>query len=131
MELKDLVGLHELSGVDFSTEAIKQWGNKYEDCETVSFVLDDTVYTAIEDPDDGYRSSMREIRVGDVKVKNVFAPVNVLARMQKMSNRYADSVLDILELLSLRTGKVILAVGTDNEDDYYPMWVASFHPENI
>ncbi len=25
MELKDLVGLHELSGVDTTTEKVKQW----------------------------------------------------------------------------------------------------------
>lgn len=41
------------------------------------------------------------------------------------------SVSDILELIDIANGKVVLACGTRNTDDYYPCYVAGFHPENM
>ena len=61
MELKDLVGLHELSGVDTTTEMIETWGENY----VVRFVLDGKTYKAIEDPEDGYRSHCKDLEVCD------------------------------------------------------------------
>jgi len=55
MELKDLAGEHILTGVDFENETIEKY------CEAVNFILDNETYTAIQDPNDGYRSCMREI----------------------------------------------------------------------
>ncbi len=52
MELKDLVGEHELSGVDTTRERVKKYG-AYEDCEVVRFVIDGKTYKATEDPDAG------------------------------------------------------------------------------
>ena len=128
MELKDLIGRHMLDAVDFDSEKIRMWGDVYEDCEVMRFRLDGKVYTAIEDPEDGYRSSMSELTVSDDLMKNSFAPVEVLGRV-KGSN--GDD--DILELLNVTTGKVIIEVGTDYSDDYYPSpsFVANFQPENI
>ena len=54
MELQELVGLHKLSGVDMSNEKIKEeWGDSFEDCQVINFILDKKTYTAIEDPSDG------------------------------------------------------------------------------
>jgi len=38
MELKDLVGLKKLSGVDMTNEEIQsEWGDFFEDCQVISF----------------------------------------------------------------------------------------------
>jgi hypothetical protein len=128
MELKDLVGKHILSGVDMNNESIKQWGNYFEDCQVINFVLDGITYTAIEDPDDGYRSTMRKIVTSDKVVSNIFAGQEVLAKMRE-NDRYQEN--DILDLVDVVTGKIVLSVGTGNTNDYYPYWVAEFTPENM
>ena len=64
MELKDLVGEHELSGVDTTTERVKPYGDYYE---VVRFVIDGKTYKATEDPNDGYRSYLKELEVTDEK----------------------------------------------------------------
>lgn len=129
MELKDFIGEHLLSGVDFETTRVKEiWGDEYEDCQAVNFVLDGKTYTAIEDPSDGYRSSMREIKESATVVKNIFTPCRVLGRMKNDSDYETH---DIVEFLDLSTGKTILEVGTGNTADYYPYWVATFTPENM
>lgn len=134
MELKDLVGNHILDAVDFSNEQIKTWSDEFEDCEVIRFRLDGKVYAATEDPSDGYRSSMRDIALlGDVKMQNVFAPQAVVGRYVTEKKAWEGSsytnAAEILELVDTVTGRVVLEVGTDNSDDYYPSFVSSFHPE--
>ena len=128
LELKDLVGEHVLSGVDFCTTKVEMWGEHFEDCEVVNFVLDGVTYTAIEDPNDGYRSCMEEIKVSDTPIINNFPGQRVVATMRP-DEKYANN--DILDLIDVVTGKVVLSIGTDNYDDYYPCWVAVFYPENM
>lgn len=126
MELQELVGLHKLSGVDMSNEKIKEeWGDSFEDCQVINFILDKKTYTAIEDPSDGYRSSMREIKLSKVVIKNVFKPVKVMGVMRQ------DTSDDVIDFFDVKTGKVVLSVGTENLDDYYPGFVAFFNPENM
>jgi hypothetical protein len=102
MELKDLVGEHELSGVDTTTEKVKQYGYYYEDCEVVRFVIDGKTYKAVEDPCDGYRSYLKELEVTDEKVTNNFPPQKVIGKMKD-----------------------------DSDDDYYPYYVLYWSPENL
>lgn len=128
MELSDLIGEHELSGVDETSESIKQWGDRYEDCNVIRFVLDGKTYKAIEDPDDGYRSHCKEIEVSDEIVSNNFPPQKVLARM-KDNERYQNN--DTIQFIDVVTGKVVLEVGTDNADDYYPFCIMRWSPENL
>lgn len=123
--LEKLIGKHTLSGVDEVVERIEQYSDYYEDCEVIRFVLDGKTYTASQDPEDGYRSSMKEIMVSDDKVINTFPPVEVIGKMQHDDYSFND----VLELYNINTGKLILAVGTENYDDYYPCWVADFNPE--
>jgi hypothetical protein len=134
MELSDLDGKKcQLDAVDFSTESIKEkYGDSYEDCNVMRFRLDGIVYTAIEDPSDGYRSAMREINVDkNAVIKNTFSPVAVSCEYVKSGlSEYSDAC-DILLIKETRSGRVIIEVGTDNTDDYYPSFVASFKPQNI
>lgn len=128
MELKDLVGEHMLDAVDFSTERLPTYGDNLEDCNVMRFRLDGVVYVAIEDPDDGYRSSMKELTIdGMASMTNTFPPVKVIGRFRAENDSYGGA--DVLELIDAVTGKAIVEVGTDNSDDYYPWFVSNFTPE--
>lgn len=114
MRLSDLVGEHVLTGVDLLASE--------DDANGIAFVLDERAYLVAEDPIDGYRSAAGDIvEVAAATIKNTFAPVRVLARLTD----------DILELIDLVTGKTVLEVGTNDEDHYYPCYVANFMPENM
>lgn len=128
MELKDLVGKHDLSGVDMDTKTIKGWLDKYERCQVINFVLDGKTYTAIEDPDDGFRSRMREIAESNIPITNTFPCQKVLARMRDNDE---GEVNDILELIDMQTSEIVLAVGTENTYGYYPCFISEFIPENM
>lgn len=131
MELKDLIGKHMLTGVDIGSRVRHPYKDEEytENCQTISFVLDGVTYTVIENPDDGYRSSMREIITDSIVVENTFAPVEVLGVMRQR-DEYGN-VSDALDLLDTTTAKVVLSAGTNNTDDYYPCFVAEFMPENM
>ena len=127
MDFKELVGLHALDGVDFDNTQVRDYGDAYEQCQVMRFRLDGTIYCAIEDPSDGYRSCMRSFAVEHGPMQNVFPPVQVVAR-HRTSGAHTD-VDDVLELIDVVNGNVVLEVGTTNTDDYYPSFVAAFHPE--
>ncbi|MBZ9632518.1 hypothetical protein LB465_17190 [Salegentibacter sp. LM13S] len=128
MELKDLVGEHELSGVEISTVKVKQYGDYYEDTEVIMFVIDGKTYKATEDPDDGYRSYLKELEVTEEKVANSFPPQKVVGKMKKNSTY---DVNDTIQFIDAVTEKIVLEVGTDNTDDYYPYCVLYWNPENL
>jgi hypothetical protein len=48
VELNSLIGKHFLTGVDYSTESIKQyeWDDSMTDCQVIRFILDGKTYTA-------------------------------------------------------------------------------------
>lgn len=128
MELKDLIGEHLLDAVDFSNEQVKMWGDAFELCQVMRFRLDGKCYIATEDPNDGYRSSMRELAISeDAEMKNVFEPLKVIGH-HRTKVEYGDEG-DVLELIDVVTGKTVIEVGTSAFDEYYPLYVASFHPE--
>ena len=125
MQLTDLVGAHKLSGVDRIEEKPQDdWS--YSIADVLRFELDGVTYGAVEDPSDGYRSSMAELRVYEGRPAHTFDPVRVEAVMRDCeSSRYRGGC-EILDLVY--NGEVILSVGTDNIDDYYPYFVARWDP---
>jgi hypothetical protein len=128
MELTELVGLHVLTGVDFGDQTIERYGS-LENSQVMNFVLDGVTYSAVEDPDDGYRSMMGSLLVSDVPVKNTFAGVTVMGIMRG-PEQHGDGN-DILDLYDVANAKPVLSVGTDYSDGYYPSFVAVFSPENL
>lgn len=132
-----LVGFSELTGrktldaVDFSNESIQRWNDSFDNCQVMRFRLDGVVYMAVEDPSDGYRSSLGTFSVTDAKIKNKFPPVSVICVEKNKSSGSSDGTCDILQLQDATTGAVILEVGTDRSDDYYPTFVAYFDPTAI
>jgi len=133
VELKDLVGEHILTGVDFSEEDVPTWFDEeeFENCSVCRFELDGVVYAAIEDPCDGYRSSMREVQVGG-SISNKIPPHKVICRhIESRDDGFGSSECDTLQIIDCKTGKIVLEVGTDDIDDYYPGYVARFSPESL
>ena len=127
MQLDDFLGRHVLTGVDFGVE--KATEEYYQDANTMAFEMDGKVYLVREDPDDGYRSSMKDIEEVDIKVVNQFPPCKVEGRRRKNSE-YGEKN-DVIDFYDIVTGLVVLAIGTENIDDYYPSYVAYFDPRNM
>ncbi len=127
ISLTDLVGPHLLKGVD--QPAADE--HKLTDC--IRFKLDDQVYEATRDEDDGWRSRMRDIAETDAEVTNTFRGVKVIGRMKTEQRDHQDygSSWQVLQLVHAKTGKVILECGTNDSDDYYPSWEAGFWPEHL
>lgn len=132
VEFKSLVGEHVLDAVDRSNETIKHEFYGSEQCEVIRFRLDGVVYVAMEDPEDGYRSCMRDLVTEESEMKNVFPPVRVMVRHRTDATHSGwPQVDDVLEFICIENGKEILTVGTENTDDYYPSFVGDFRPENM
>ena len=127
--LDSLVGFHRLTGVEMTQTKVCKYDDEWEEVDSISFRLDGKIYTAVEDPSDGYRSCMKHLVLDKGRrIANRFAAVQVLA-IKKRSSVYHDN--DTLEFIDVLNGKTILEVGTDNSDDYYPTFVARFSPENM
>lgn len=62
-------------------------------------------------------------------MKNRFDPVEVLAVHRERADYGGPA--DILDLIDCATGKVVLSAGTENDDDYYPSFIANFTPGNM
>ena len=110
-------GLGVLNGVDFGTV-----GDGYDQANTCTFIWNGKAYRAQEDPSDGYRSCLASIeQLTDSKVDNTFP--QCLVRGEGMEGNTEG-----IKFIDIVTGKVVLELGTDNYDDYYPYYVANFDP---
>lgn len=127
--LDNLVGEHVLTGVDFGSVTFTEGYHEGETADTCVFELDDEVYTATEDPSDGYRSSMESITKGGATVSNRFPPCRVVGSMKVAEEGSYESSHDVLQFRDVTTGQIVLEVGTGNTDDYYPYYVANFDPK--
>lgn len=128
VKLIELVGEHVLDAVDFSSQEVEKWGSHFEACQAIRFRLDGKCYIASEDPNDGYRSCMDKLMISDdAEMKNVFTPLRIVGR-HRTQGRHGN-LDDVLELIDVATGQIVLEVGTESLDDYYPSFVAAFHPE--
>lgn len=118
MELTELQGTHIWSGIEVGC-------NKDDDAQYVKFTLDGVTYLAIEDPDDGYRSFMQELRIVSEPRKVALPNVNVMCHYS------GESDSDILEFYECATKNLIMRIGTDEIDNYYPYCVMEYYPEKL
>lgn len=130
VEPKSLVGSHRLSGVDEINRVYERYG-EFRDCQCINFVLDGVTYTAIENPDDGYRSSLDKIIISEDGVINTFEPIDVLVSYNESGRASYSSQSNIIEFRDIVNGKIVMSIGTDNTDDYYPVFIAEWMPENL
>ena len=104
-------------------------GYSNEPSNSIVFKLDGAVYAAVEDPSDGYRSSLDRILVLPKRTRlatPLVVPSKVFARHTTRGSYSGDA--DVVEFIDMKTGKVALRIGTDNCDDYYPRFVGEFDP---
>lgn len=120
VELEDLVGDRFLSDVGYY-----DWNPNPSDYDgvTFNFILDGMLYAVVEDANDGYRSSLRDVFVTDHigQVSNTFSPVAVVCEMDKEH--------DVLHILDKVTGEPIIRIGTEEHDWYYPCFINNYNPE--
>ena len=136
------VGL--LSGVSFVGYRHQ---DSYMDTEAQQMFLfiDGAMYVVQEDPDDGYRSYMKDrILVADTMPINIWLPPEEIIgkHVEKDSDRYGRDgndehqyytrdACDVMELWSTKTNLCVVEFGTDYTDDYYPVFTSAFHPQNM
>lgn len=110
-----------------------------EETDGMCFTLGGETYVAFVDPDDGYRSygELASIRAlaSEVKVinENTFPPilVEVLNESWEHVDGYDNRSGWTISLINPVTKKVILKIGTDTTDAYYPFAICRWYPENI
>lgn len=86
-----------------------------------TFKLGDTVYEAVEDESDGYRSMLEDVKVKDHEGLIFFG--QPVATVRLVSD---DGEFDGYRLVDVADGHVWLRFGTDAADDYYPMFTFEY-----
>lgn len=121
-------GKHKFSGID----QYMRPGDYSYDYEGYYIVIDDTVYAFECDPDDGYRSYgnlyiPKNISINDIK--NRFPSQDVIITWHSRENK--DGHKHFYSIVDAETRKTILEIGTDYTDDYYPIAICHYYPENM
>lgn len=87
-----------------------------------------------ENPNDGYRSSAAEPMICAEPMYSFGCDpqyIRVPVRVQVMTPLEYHTSASGIELIDTRNDLVILRVGTDNNDDYYPSFAAEWMPQNV
>lgn len=134
IQIKD--GIHILSGISDLT--IKgDCGSPYylwEDANGFVIELDGKTYVVFEDPEDGYRSCGKiDLAKNGEVCTNTFPEQKVLVKYfdGEYKGEWWTSQAWYYEFLNPDTNELILKIGTDNYDDYYPRSILEYHPENL
>lgn len=96
------------------------------------FKIGSHVFEVREDPDDGYRSAMRDVlevfpkEFPESWVKPIFFSNRVATVEVEVFN---DVDFEGYQLVDVDTGYVWLTFGTDYHDSYYPCFVFEYTPE--
>ena len=132
MELSDLVGTHMLSGVEIGYMTVtNEYWCETQNCQYVKFTLDGIHYSAVEDPNDGYRSWCRELVISEEPPRYSFQPQLMRCYMKEDDDDGFGYGNDILVMEDARTGEVILEVGTADYNAYYPCCHFEYYPEGM
>ena len=89
-----------------------------------TFKIDDIVFKVLEDPDDGYRSHLGAIDYTDNHSSLFFSQsiAQVIIETYHGRNEEYSEGDQGYQLVDVEDGHVWLEFGTDNTDDYYPMF---------
>ena len=110
-------------------EYTKKARHEYEgDYNGYIFRLNGQNYAIYENPDDGYRSWC-EIEATDLPCKNTFPPQEVFVMLYDKDEAYGKN--EGIAIYNIDDASLILKLGTDNYNDYYPCARMDFHPENM
>lgn len=123
-------GIHMLSGVCEETFTDEYFGWP---SDGIIITIDGENYVVFSDHDDGYRS-YGACHPTTKKQKFSFPEQEVSCINQKVRQFDADMGIDDnrdwLEIRNLK-GELILCIGTDTSDSYYPMSIFRYYPENL
>ncbi len=123
-------GMHKFSGVSHIKVEDEYW-DKSED--GILLTIDGENYIAVTDPDDGYRSYGCFYIDKSHAQRVTFPEQDVLVDFHKKDTTDEDGyVVNYNELVIYNTnGRLILRVGTDYSDYWYPCAIFEYHPENL
>lgn len=128
--LKSLAGTHIFTGVERGIIKVGKQFSWDQNRNTIRFELDGQVYEAIENPNDGYRSYMDKLVVSNKRVRNRIPETQVVCVYRDKGYDSYDNC-DLLDFVDCKNGKVFLTIGTNHVDDYYPICIFEYHPENL
>ena len=126
-QLTNFKGNHILMGVEMGMRKVENYYCE-DECNYIKFTLDGITYLAIEDPEDGYRSYMKDLEIVDEKCKIKIPNIQVVCKMRE-DDIFEEN--DVLEFIDIMNGETILAIGTGNINDYYPYCVFEYYPEKM
>lgn len=122
-----LNGTHLLTGIDQQQQLKRQDPDGYtEELNTVIFTIDGENYRAVEDPDDGYRSYCEDLELCDLNPIITFPAVEVIIKTKDEKDGFCG-----IEFIDILSKEVILRLGTDYSQWYYPMCIFEWHPEKM
>lgn len=126
MELKDLCGIHILSGVELGTEEIESYWAKERNF--ILFTLDGVTYKAVDDPGDGNRSMCENITVYGRKPCLSFDGIKVLCHIKEDDDRMHYNSIVMRDIIN---GKIVIEAGMRNTDGFYPHCFFKYIHENM
>lgn len=106
-------------------ESVGQVFDFYGVCNC-EFKLGDSVYEALEDENDGYRSCLGSIEL--TQSQGIFFKMP-LARVKVVDGSSVRGCFDGWSLVDIEDGHEWLSVGTENYDDYYPCFIFDYRPK--
>lgn len=121
-------GKHRLSGIE-------QYSRKTtfgDNIDGYYVIINNNVYAFELDPDDGYRSYgsvFVPIGITPKDIKNRFVPHDVIITLIK--DHVGDGGKQFYQIVDAITGKIVLEIGTDYYDSYYPCAIFHYYPENL
>jgi myo-inositol-hexaphosphate 3-phosphohydrolase len=89
-----------------------------------TFKLENTVFEALENEDDGYRSYLKSVEVKDPSGLIFFRRSIAKVRMET-----GEGDFDGFRLVDVKNGHTWLRLGTDRGDCYYPHFVFEYTPK--
>ena len=128
--LQELIGLHTLTGVDYGQREVTKYGDVTETVNALYLEIDGFTLAFVEDPSDGYRSTLDEILEipsSEYCFTTRFQPTQVLCAWDK--GNYGDD--NVVVFIDTTTGKAVVRAGTSNAHDYYPCYMAEYNPESL
>ncbi len=88
------------------------------------FKLGRWIFEALEDEQDGWRSSLDDIERRDQSDAIFFKRALAQVEVQEFDEEYGD---DGWRFVDVKDGHVWLAIGTNYNDDYYPCFYFRYH----
>ena len=133
LTLKDLVGVHMLSGVDY------YWSHRCNEKQfrdndrrvgnDVVFRLDHLTYVITEDMTDFMNRFMTGLEITGRSIENEFPPIRVKCEHFTCDESDTDILCDILKIFTIG-GDLLLEVGTTGLESH-PSPVYNYYPENV